>query len=266
MKFALNSGIFPGTWSPSEKLAAAARVGAAGLELNIDANQLWTRRLDADARRALRQQADDSGVVFTSLCLNAHWTFNLASPDIRIRDVGVSLILEAIELAHELDAKAILVPGCDQEESPANKWDLFRDGVMQGVAKAKQAGVVLALEAVGKPFLFNTEKLLQMVDACGGSEALGLYLDVGNSTSGGMDPAAEVRAAGDRATLIHVKDWDPADRSKRLLGSGGVNFETSFAAIREIGYDHFLVVELPPDPADPDAVARHSLDFLKTSF
>ena len=25
-----------------------------------------------------------------------------------------------------------VVPGCDQDESPANKWELFRDGVMHG--------------------------------------------------------------------------------------------------------------------------------------
>jgi sugar phosphate isomerase/epimerase len=131
------------------------------------------------------------------------------------------------------------------------------------IARAEQAGVTLALEAVGKPFLFDTAKLLEMIDACGGSPALGIYLDVGNSTSGGMDPAAEVRAAQGRATLCHVKDWNPANRNERRLGAGGVDFASSFAALREISYDGPLIVELPPDPADPDAVARHSVQFLE---
>lgn len=263
MKFALNSGIFPGTWSPAEKLEAAARVGADGLELNIDANALWTQRLDKAARQALRQQAQDTGLVWTSLCMNAHWVFNLASPDVRIRDVGVSLLIDALDLALDLGASAILVPGCDQDESPENKWDLFRDGVLHAVARAKRAGVTLALEAVGKPFLFNTQKLLQMIEDCGGSTALGIYLDVGNATSGGMDPAAEIRAAGGRATIVHVKDWNPADRTERKLGAGAVDMASSLAALAEIGYDGYLVVELPPDPADPDAVARHSVQYLK---
>ncbi len=263
MKIALNSGIFPGNWQPSQKLEATARVGAAGMELNIDTNQLWTQRLDKAARRALRQQAQDAGVAITSLCLNAHWVFNLASPDVRIRDIGVSLIMDAIEMAQDLDAKAILVPGCDQEESPENKWDLFRNGVMHGIAYAQKAGVKLAIEAVGKPFLFNTDKLLRMVEDCGGSEALGVYLDVGNSTHGGMDPAAEVRAARGRAVLVHVKDWNPSNPSQRRLGAGGVNFTSSFAALHEIGYDGYIIVELSPDPEDPDAVARHSVEYLK---
>lgn len=263
MQIGLNSGIFPASWQPAQKVEATARVGAAGLELNIDAPQLWTQRLDAVARHALRKQAQDAGVVFTSLCLNCHWIFNLASPDVRIRDLGVSQLLDAIDLAAALGAKAILVPGCDQDESPANKWELFRDGVMHGIAKAEQAGVKLALEAVGKPFLLNTEKLLQMVDACGGAGTLGLYLDIGNSTHGGMDPAAEVRAARGRAVLVHVKDWDPANPNDRRLGAGAVAFASSLAALRDIGYDDYLIVELPPDPADPERVARDSVHFMQ---
>ena len=262
MKFALNSGILPGAWSPAEKLEAAARVGAEGLELNIDANALWTQRLDRSARQALRQQAQDAGLLWTSLCMNAHWVFNLASPDVRIRDVGVSLLIDAIDLAQDLGASAILVPGCDQPQSPENRWQLFCDGVLRAVARAERAGVTLALEAVGKPFLFNTEKLLQMIEDCGGSSALGVYLDVGNATSGGMDPAAEIRAAGGRATLVHVKDWNPANRAERQLGAGAVNMTASLAALREIGYDGYLVVELSPDPDEPDAVARHSVQYL----
>jgi sugar phosphate isomerase/epimerase len=263
MKIALNSGIFPAAWTPAQKVEATARVGAVGLEINIDATQLWNQRLDGAARKALRQQAQAAGVAITSLCMNAHWVFNLASPDVRIRDIGVSLLMDAIEMAAELDAHAILVPGCDQDESPANKWELFRDGVMHAIARAQKAGVKLALEAVGKPFLFNTEKLLQMIDDCGGSEALGIYLDVGNSTSGGMDPAAEIRAARGRAALCHVKDWNPANRNERRLGAGAVDFAASLAALRDIGYDGYLLVELPPNMDDPDAVARDSVRFLQ---
>ena len=62
MQIGLNSGIFPATWSPSEKVEATARVGARGLEINIDANQLWTQRLDAADRAALRKQCLDAGV------------------------------------------------------------------------------------------------------------------------------------------------------------------------------------------------------------
>ncbi|CAN5556002.1 hypothetical protein BH10CHL1_BH10CHL1_23700 [soil metagenome] len=262
MKIGLNSGIFPAAWTPSEKVAATARVGATGLELNIDGNQLWTQRLDGAARRALRQQAQAANVEIISLCMNAHWIFNLTSPNVRIRELGVSLMLDAIDMAHDLGARAVLVPGCDQDESPANKWELFRDGLRQGIDRAEQTGIKLALEGVGKPFLLDTAKLLQMINDCGGSENLGIYLDIGNSTSSGLDPVAEVRAAKGRAVLTHVKDWNPANPSERYLGAGAVDFAASFAALQEIGYNDYILVELPPDPADPDVVARVSVEFL----
>jgi len=263
MKIGMNSGTFPATMTPDQKVEATARVGATGLELNIDTNQLWTQRLDTVARKRLRRQAQDAGVTITSLCMNAHWVFNLASPDIRIRDLGVSLLLDAIEMAGELEASAILIPGCDQDQSPENKWALFRNGVMQAIGAAQKAGIQLALEAVGKPFLFDSAKLLQMIEDCGGSEVLGIYLDVGNSTSGDMDPAAEIRVAGERAILTHVKDWNPQNRDERLLGAGAVDFTASLAALHAIGYDDYLLVELPPTPDDADAVARHSVKFLQ---
>jgi hexulose-6-phosphate isomerase len=266
MRIAINSGIYPGGWTPAEKLAAAARAGAAGLELNVDANALWTQRLDAAARQALRQQAQGAGLAWTSLCMNAHWILNLASPNTVIRAAGIGLLLDAVDLAQDLGASTILVPGCDQVESPENKWELYCDGVMQAIARAERAGVTLALEAVGKPFLFDSQKLLQMIEACGSSPALGVYLDVGNSTSGGMDPAAEIAAARERAAMVHVKDWNPNDRAERLLGAGAVDIAASLAALRNIGYDGYLVVELPPDPNDPEAVARHSVQFLQAAL
>ncbi|MEZ4866825.1 MAG: sugar phosphate isomerase/epimerase family protein [Caldilineaceae bacterium] len=266
MELGLNSGTFPATMNPSQKVEATARVGGTGLELNIDANQLWTQRLDQADRAALRKQAQDAGVAITSLCMNAHWVFNLASPDVRIRDLGVSLLLDAVAMASDLGASAVLVPGCDQDQSPANKRELFRDGLLQAVGPAQKAGVKLALEAVGKPFLLDTAKLLQMIDDCGGADILGIYLDVGNSTAGGMDPAAEIRAAGERTVLTHVKDWNPANRNERRLGAGAVDFAASLAALREIGYDGYLLVELPPDPNDSDLVARQSLEFLQSAL
>jgi hexulose-6-phosphate isomerase len=267
MKVGLNSGIFPPTWSLTEKLETAAHVGAEGLELNIDVNALWTERLDLPARHDLRQQAEDLGVAWTSLCLNAHWLFNLASPNAHTRDVGIGILVDAIDLAQHLDASVILVPGCDLPQSPENKWELFRDGLLHALVRAERASITLALEAVGKPFLFNTQLLLHMIEDCGGSSALGIYLDIGNATSGGMDPVAEIRLAHSRAVMVHVKDWSPAKRETRhrvpRLGAGAVDMTASLTALRQIGYDGYLIVELPPDPTDPEAVARHSVRFLQ---
>jgi sugar phosphate isomerase/epimerase len=112
---------------------------------------------------------------------------------------------------------------------------------MQALGRAEQRGVKLTLEGVGKSFLFDTALLLAMIEACGGSQSLGIYLDVGNSTRGGMDPAAEIRGAGSRALLCHVKDWNPNDSLGRRLGAGAVDFPRSLVARRSVEFMAALV-------------------------
>jgi len=50
---------------------------------------------------------------------------------------------------------------------------------------------------------------------------------------------------------------------ERRLGGGGVDFPRSLAALAEIGYGGFLLVELPPNPEDGDIVARESVEFME---
>src|ERR671916_47395 len=116
MQLAVNSGIFGRPLGWEERITAAADLGYGGIELNVDANALLPRMWDRDRRAALRALAAERGVILTSLCMNCHWAFNLASPDARVREVGVDLLLEAIGLAADLGAPSILVPACDTQE------------------------------------------------------------------------------------------------------------------------------------------------------
>jgi sugar phosphate isomerase/epimerase len=254
-----NSGVFGRPLNFDDRLVAAAELGYAGIELNIDANLLLPRMWDRERRRALRALADQRGVAIASLCMNCHWAFNLASPDARVREIGVDLLHEAIGLATDLGAPVILVPACDtQEVTTESPYRLFRHHLSRCLAEAERAGVRLAVEAVGKPFLFNSRQIRGLIDELA-SSCLGIYLDVGNSASGGLSPVEEIRAAGDLAVACHVKDT-----GGRFFGRGTVDFPASLAALRAIGYDGLLTVELPPDPEDPLATARASKTWLDT--
>jgi sugar phosphate isomerase/epimerase len=68
-----------------------------------------------------------------------------------------------------------------------------------------------------------------------------VYYDMGNSTGNGYDVPTEVRLIGnDRMCEFHLKYW-----STPLLGSEGcmVDNEAVAAALRDIGYDKWLVLE-----------------------
>jgi sugar phosphate isomerase/epimerase len=105
----------------------------------------------------------------------------------------------------------------------------------QVVPRARDAGVVLGLENT-----ITAEQNLEIIDRVG-SEWLQVYYDVGNSTGNGYDVPGELRMLGvDQICEVHLKDWRTP-----LLGSeeGMVDMAAAAAALHDIGYDKWLVLE-----------------------
>ena len=57
--------------------------------------------------------------------------------------------------------------------------------------------------------------------------------------------------------MIHAKDTDG-----KMLGEGGVDFGSVDAAIRDIGYDGYIVLETPAGD-DPRAAHAQNLAFVR---
>ncbi len=103
------------------------------------------------------------------------------------------------------------------------------------VPRAEDVGVVLGLE--NTITAAQNLEILERVE----SEWLQIYYDVGNSTGSGYDVSGELRLIGNsRLCEVHLKDWNTP-----LLGSdeGMVDMPAVAAALRDIGYDKWLVLE-----------------------
>ena len=94
------------------------------------------------------------------------------------------------------------------------------------------------------------------------SPAFGCYFDLANVVWRGMDTATEIAGLGGLIRQVHIKDT--------LVGSGDcqpglgrVDFASSAAALRAIGYDSWLVLETPVAP--PEVVAR-DISFTRSWF
>jgi inosose dehydratase len=97
---------------------------------------------------------------------------------------------------------------------------------------------------------------------------VGLVLDTGHFTMGGMDPLAMAKRYGKRVLEYHLKDTKPEDRGGTRdvpgpevdqmktpyffpLGNGGVDFPGLLAYLDGIGWRGFLNVELDTSPWRP---------------
>jgi inosose dehydratase len=91
-------------------------------------------------------------------------------------------------------------------------------------------------------------------------------LDVAHYTQGGGDPVAAVKRYKDRITFLHIKDVRPqsatAQERKRPykfveLGNGRVRLPEVFAALKEVNYKGWAIVELD-DVTEKDRSPRES--------
>lgn len=92
----------------------------------------------------------------------------------------------------------------------------------------------------------------ERVIAASDPSAVKLLLDVAHWYQGGGDPAAAIRRHRDRLALLHLKDVEaiPASATRPAgyrfveLGRGRVDLPAVFAALRDVGYEGWAVVEL----------------------
>ena len=251
MKYGIRDGMLR---EPLETMFTVAKeMGFDGIEYCIGGDYKDSLLWQADGPGKLKALADKDGMEVSSLSPGVFSSLNPVVPDADKRAEGREMLTHTIEVCPLLDTKAILVPMFprDFNEWPKETWKMLIDGLKPLVEVAEKHKVVLALET-----MFNADQMSMVVDELA-SESAKVYYDTGNLTNRGYDVPAELRQLGDRIGMIHAKDTDG-----KMLGEGGVDFKGVNDAIREIGYDGYIVLETPTGD-DPKAANAQNLAFIK---
>ena len=164
-------------------------------------------------------------------------------------------LLDSIPTARALGAKVIMLPffGRGELKEP---WQIDRtvDALAQAAPRAEAAGVVLAIENT-----LSAEDNLKIIGRIN-SLAVRIWYDVGNSSVRSYDVPAEIRRLGrEQISMFHIKD------GSSLLGEGQINFPAIAAAVRDIGYDGWLILETPA-PNDLETDTRRNIDYVRRVF
>jgi inosose dehydratase len=162
-------------------------------------------------------------------------------------------------------------------------WTRFAEGLNRVVARCRERGYEPTFHHHTATYVeaqWEIERMLEMTE-------VGLCLDTGHLLLGGGDPVSAIREWGDRINHFHLKDArlavlrgiveDAAPveeiwrrRAFCALGEGDVDVDAVLAALQEIGYAGWLVVEqdIIPDPADPPGLAAReqaaNREYLRT--
>ncbi len=222
-----------------------ARVLEKIAELGYDGAEFSIGHGDAAAYRAVAVRLRDLGLAATAVCAPGP-DENPASADAAVRRRAADWLRERVDLAEALGGDVLCGPNHSAfahftQREPQEEEYAWSADVLSAVADhAAAAGVTLALEPLNRfeCYLCNTaEQLRGLVDRVG-HPAIRSMIDTHHANIEEKTTAAAVATLGDTLAHVHICEND-----RGTPGSGHIDFDAVFAALRAHDYDGWLTIE-----------------------
>jgi sugar phosphate isomerase/epimerase len=266
MRYAICNETFEG-WDHERICRFVAELGYAGLEIAPFTLASRITEVSAERRRELRRQAEAAGVRILGL----HWLlaktegFHLTSPDREVRRRTADYLAELARCARDLGGELLVLGSPAQRRIPAGctreqAFDFALDTLRRLLPALEATGIYLCLEPLAPPeadFILNAAEAVELLDALG-HPLCALHLDVKAMAAESMPTPEVIRRYGHRMRHFHANDVN-----RRGPGFGDTDFVPIFEALRDIGYDGWVSIEVFDYSPDPETIARKSLAYLR---
>jgi len=295
VKTCLHSVSYSGAWrgqavlSIDEFLVKAKELGYDGVELMTKRPHLSPLDYDDAARQRLRARIDQLGLKLVALAAYTDFTAGNDKPGIPHTEIQAAYLGEVARLAHDLGTNMVRV--FTGYERPGIPYDQQYATVVQGLRMAGQQaaryGVTLAVQnhhdiAVSPEAMYWMLKEINLPN-------VKVAWDAWSPTVLGLSPA-EIRQSVLRLKpyLVHttaaqyismpryrflpeIVDYAKAEavNMEVPMGPGIIDYDSFFAALKEIGYQGYIAYEICAvtegggSIENLDRVARSFLDYVK---
>ena len=242
MKLGLHCYLFTERWSDDrlDILATARDLGAECFEVVVGDDIEFTPRLT-------RQRAEALGLTLT-VGPGGLWPTecDISADEPADRARGLAWHCQQIDLAGELGAAAYTGalyghPGTVKRRvPPADEYPRTAEGLHRLAEHAASRGVMLALEPMShfRTHIANTPEQIMRLVALADHPNLGVLLDTYHMIPEVRDFGAAIRTVGDRLWGLHACEND-----RGVPGGGLVPWDHVFAALRDIAFDGFVLLE-----------------------
>ncbi|MEZ6064794.1 MAG: sugar phosphate isomerase/epimerase family protein [Planctomycetaceae bacterium] len=171
---------------------------------------------------------------------------NPISPDASVRAAGLARLKKAIDMCAASGATHLCGPihsalghftgqGRTDEE-----WKHGKEILAQAAEHAQANNVTLVFEYLNRFECYFANCAEDAARFCRevNSPNLKMMYDTFHANIEEKSPRAAVQACKDQLVHVHISEND-----RSTPGTGGVNWDASFAALKEVGYDGYLMVE-----------------------
>ena len=253
--------------SLEDAIASIARLGYAGVELMADVPHAWPAYLLPEQKQGLRDALAKNNLAISnvnSFMMHAvndrrqkYWHPSWIEPDPHYRQVRIDHTVRALTLAKELGARCITTePGGPVEGRPwAECLKLFVEMLKPVVEHAEKEQVLLLIEPEPDLLIETADQYLEFASKIS-SPYLGLNFDIGHSYCVKDEPPETIRRLAKLIKHVHLEDIAATRVHHHLSpGEGAIDFGATLAALKEVGYDGWVTIELYTCHENPDSAA-----------
>jgi sugar phosphate isomerase/epimerase len=271
VKLAFSTNAFK-RFSLEESIKQIGGIGYKGVEILCDIPHLYPPFFAQDnisrLRRCLEQEHLEISNLnaFTLYAINDVYHPSWIEDDTKATEIRIRHTIECLKAAKLLGAKNISTQGGGpQPLDRLNNQELmsiFRKNLGKVVEIAEHENIRILVEPEPGLIIENASQITEFLRNFD-TESVGLNCDLGHFYCVGEDPAKIVYQLQDYIGHFHLADIASNRKHNHLLpGTGSINFESIFDAMRGIGYRGYVTVELYTYQDEPLIAATKAYNYL----
>ena len=269
MKFAICNEIFQG-WPLESACAYAAKAGYDAIEIAPFTIAKSVEDISPEQRVEIKKAAERNNIAISGI----HWVLvqteglHLTHPEGSVRQRTSRYFSELVDFCADIGGGIIVVGSPKQRNlmegvSFKQGWEWATEVFRQPVMRAEQRGVVICFEPLAPSetnFINTAAQAIEFVSQLH-TPHFKIILDV-KAMSSENKPVPEII----KSSWPHFAYFHANDKNLKGPGFGEVDFVPIANALKEVGYDGYVSVEVFNFEEGPEVIASKSRENLKKAF
>lgn len=269
MKFGICNEIFQ-NWKLEDAMAFAKKAGYDGIEIAPFTIAKYVTDISAADRTRIRESAQRTGIEISGI----HWVLVQAEGmylnhiDAEVRGRTAKYFVELVNFCADIGGKIIVVGSPKQRNvmdgvTPQQAWDWATETFRNSVKRAEDGGITICFEplAPSETNFVNTAADGIRFARQFNSRAMKIILDVKAMSSESKPVPQIIRESKGEFAYFHANDVN-----LKGPGFGDVDFTPIASALRDVGYDQWVSVEVFKFEEGPEVIATKSIEYLRRVF